>query len=104
MGVRSSLVSSQMATIFPLRVLGVLFTPQDGERVLDTGCGPLTTCRPSAASRSLVDEVWSVELLFLHCKAGGDLCDSQLALFGLRVGEVEGGDAAVFSAKGMDER
>lgn len=99
-GVRSSLVSSQMVTMFPLRVLGVLFTPQDGGESGRIGSGPLMTSKPSAASRSGRDD-WLVALLSPRCRPwDGFCCDSPLDIW--RDGEV--GDPAVFSPNGIDER
>ena len=100
-GVRSSLASSQIVTMFPLRVLGVLLTPQDGGESGRIGSGPLTTSKPSAASRSGRDD-WLVTLLSPRCRGwdGFCCCGSQLDLW--RGDEV--GDPTVFSPKGIDER
>lgn len=88
--------------MLPLLVLGVLFTPQDGDsgRV---GWGPLTTSNPSAPSRSGVEDVFSVALLLPRVTVEFDF-GSRFGLFGLGFGEVDGGGAAGFSAKGIGER
>lgn len=99
----SSLVSSQMVTMLPLRLLGVLFTPQDGESGL-VGWGPLTTSSPSAASWSLAVDVLFVELLLPRFKVEFDFREFWFKLFGLEFEDVDGSGDVGFSAKGIEER
>lgn len=90
-----------MVTMLPLRVLGVLFTPQYSGASGLVGCDPLTTSRPSVASRSTVADL-SVALLVSRFRVGDGFCGSgsRLELLGLRDGEVVGEGSEVFSAMG----
>lgn len=100
-GVRSSFLSSQIVTMLPLRVLGVLLTSQDSGASGLVGCDPLTTSRPSVASRSTVVDL-SVALLVSRFRVGDGFCSggSRLELLGLRDGEAVGEGSEVFSVMG----